>query len=284
MATIETTLGTIEYSTVGPDNSDMPPVLFVHGALVDAELWRKSAELLAARGYRCVLPTLPLGSQRIPMKPDADLSPVGVAGLIRELIVGLGLEDVTLVGNDTGGALCQFTVDAHPDHVGRLVLTNCDAFDTFPPFPFNVVFKALKVPGVLKPAMKLMKYKALRHSPIGFGLLATNPDPDPTASWVAPAQDSPEVRRDIIRLFANIKPADLDAVTRRLGSFPKPVSLVWGMGDKSFTPELGRRLAAQFPNATFTEVPGARTFVSLDNPAAVADAVVEISSRASSST
>lgn len=284
MATIETTLGTIEYSTVGPDNSDKPPALFIHGALVDAELWRKPAELLASQGYRCVLPTLPLGSHRIPMKPDAELSPTTIAGLIRELIVGLDLQDVTLVGNDTGGALCQFTVDAYPDHIGRLVLTNCDAFDTFPPFPFNAIFTLLKVPRVLKPSMKLMKFRALRHSPLGFGLLANDPDPDPTASWVAPAQNSAEIRRDITRLFANIEPAELDTVTRRLGSFHKPVTLVWGLADKSFKPELGRRLAAQFPEATFTEVPGARTFVSLDNPAAVADAVVQISAPASSPT
>jgi pimeloyl-ACP methyl ester carboxylesterase len=277
MATIETTLGTIEYNTVGPVDSDKPPVLFIHGALVDGQLWQAPADLLAARGYRCHLPTLPLGSHRIPMKPDADLSPAGIAGLIHELIVGLDLADVTLVGNNTGGALCQFTIDAQPDQVGRLVLTNCDAFDTFPPFPFNAVFKLLKVPGLLKPAMKLMKFPALRHSPLGFGLLATNPDPDPTASWVAPAQESSEIRRDITRLLANIRPSDLDAVTRRLGSFDKPVSLVWGMADKSFKPALGRRLAAQFPNSTFTEVPGARTFVSLDNPAAVADAIVQIS-------
>lgn len=284
MDTIETTLGTIEYQTVGPQHSEQPPVLFIHGALVDAELWRKPAELLAAHGYRCYLPTLPLGSHRVPMKPNADLSPTGVAGLIRELVVGLDLTDVTLVGNDTGGAICQFTIDAHGDHIGRLVLTNCDAFDTFPPFPFNAVFKALKVPGVLKPSMKLMTFRALRHSPIGFGLLANSPDPDLTASWVAPAQESAEIRRDITRLFANINPAELDAVTRRVGSFSKPVSLVWGMDDKSFKPELGRRLAAQFPDATVTEVQGARTFVSLDNPAAVADAVVQISARASSAT
>lgn len=284
MATIETTLGTVEYEARGPVDSDKPPVLFIHGALVDAQLWRAPADLLVAQGFRCYLPTLPLGSHRIPMKPDAELSPTTIAGLIHALIVGLELDDVTLVGNDTGGALCQFTIDAHPDRIGRLVLTNCDAFHTFPPFPFDVIFKLLKLPGVLKPSMKLMKFRALRHSPLGFGLLANDPDPDPTASWVAPAQESAGIRRDIIRLFENIRPTELDAVTRRLGSFDKPVTLVWGMADKSFKPELGRRLAAQFPNATFTEVPGARTFVSLDNPDAVADAVVEISAPASSST
>lgn len=284
MATIETTLGTIEYDAVGPTDSTKPPVLFIHGAIVNAELWRQVADGLAAAGYRCYLPTLPLGSHRIPMKPDAELNPVGIAGLIHELIVGLDLKDVTLVGNDTGGAICQFTLDAHGDDIGRLVLTNCDAFDTFPPFPFNVVFKLMKAPGVLKPAMKLMRYKALRHSPLGFGLLVDNPPADVTLGWAAPAQESAEIRRDITRLFGNIDPSQLNAVSNRLGSFDKPVSLVWGMADKCFTPELGRRLAAQFPNSTFTEVAGSRTFVSLDNPSAVIAGIEKISAPASSST
>ena len=74
----------------------------------------------------------------------AVLSPPGIATLIADFISALGLSDVTLVGNDTGGGLCQFVVDAHPDAVGRLVLTNCDAFDKFPPFPFTLVFALLR--------------------------------------------------------------------------------------------------------------------------------------------
>jgi pimeloyl-ACP methyl ester carboxylesterase len=248
----------------------------VHGVLADAQLWKPVAALLAEKGYRSFLPNLPLGSHRVPMKPDADLSPSGLATLIHELIVGFDITGLTLVGNDTGGALCQFTVDAYGDEVGGLVLTNCDAFDTFPPFPFNAVFSLLKVPGVLKPMAKLMKFRALRHSPLGFGLLVNNPQPDPTASWMVPAQTSADIRRDITRLFATITPKELDAVTRRLGSFDKPVALVWGMADRSFKPALGLRLAAQFPNASFTEVPGARTFVALDKPQAVADAVIAL--------
>jgi pimeloyl-ACP methyl ester carboxylesterase len=240
------------------------------------------ADALAAAGFRCYLPTLHLGSHRIPAKADATLSPTSIANAIDKLITELDLHDVTLVGNDTGGALCQFTVDAHSERIGRLVLTNCDAFTTFPPYPFNIIFKLLSLPGVAKPVAGLMKSRRLRHSPLGFGLLTRDLDPELSAQWVASVQQSAEIRHDIVRLLANIDPKELDAVSRRLGSFEKPVSLVWGMADKSFKPELGRRLAAQFPNATFTEVPGARTFVSLDNPAAVADAVVQISTQASS--
>lgn len=94
---------------------------------------------------------------------------------------------------------------------------------------------------------------------------------------MAPARESAQIRRDIRRLFATIRPAELNEVTGRLGAFDKPVTLVWGTADKCFTPDLGRRLAAQFPDARFAEVAGARTFVSLDDPAAVIDEITRIS-------
>ena len=135
---------TIEYRESGPADSAHPPVVFVHGALVDTRLWSGVAESLAAQGFRCVLPNLPLGSHRIPVDDRAILSPQGVAALIDEFLAALDLDNVTLVGNDTGGGICQFLIDARPGRIGRLVLTNCDAFDKFPPFPFNAVFALMR--------------------------------------------------------------------------------------------------------------------------------------------
>src|SRR5246127_2350895 len=115
---------TIDSRVLGPAAPAPPPVLFVHGILVDHRLWLRVAEDLARRGFRCILPDWPLGSHTTPVDDGADLSPHGVATMIRDLIVALDLSDVTLVGSDTGGGLCQLTVDAYPDHVGGLVLTN----------------------------------------------------------------------------------------------------------------------------------------------------------------
>ena len=128
---------TIEYRVLGPEDSPHPPVLFIHGILVDHRLWTEVAEGLARRGFRCILPTLPLGSHSIPIDENAELSPIWVAKLIGDFITELDLGDVTLVGSDTSGGLCQLVIDAYPEQVGRLVLTNCDAFDTFPPFPLH---------------------------------------------------------------------------------------------------------------------------------------------------
>jgi len=267
---------TIEYRESGPADSAHPPVVFVHGALVDSRLWSGVAESLAAQGFRCVLPNLPLGAHRIPVDDRAILSPQRVADLIDEFLAALNLDNVTLVGNDTGGGLCQFLIDARPDRIGRLVLTNCDAFDKFPPFPFNAVFALMQTGTVVRLLGKMMAPRALRHSPVGYGLLANNLDPALTASWIQPASTDSRIAGDFAALARSIGGTDLTDVAPRLGRFTKPVRLAWGTADRCFTPALGRRVADLFPDATFTEVSGARTFVALDNPRAVVDAIVAV--------
>ncbi|MET0996439.1 MAG: alpha/beta hydrolase [Mycobacterium sp.] len=269
---------TIDYRVLGPEDSPHPPVLFVHGILVDHRLWLEVAERLARLGFRCYLPTWPLGSHTIPVNDGADLSPRGVAEMIHEFIAHLGLADVTLVGNDTGGGLCQLLIDVHPDDVSRVVLTNCDAFDKFPPFAFTMVFAMLRGPKSIKTLFESMRVKALRHSPLGFGLLA-KPDPALTASWLAPCRNDARICRDLATLLRHVARTDLTDVSTRLPRFTKPVAVVWGQRDRAFTPALGRRLAALFPNSTLVEVPGARTFVALDDPAPVVDAIASVSAQ-----
>lgn len=270
------TQATIAYRVVGPEKSPHPPVLFVHGILADERLWDRVAEGLAGLGYRCFLPTWPLGAHTIPANDGADLSPRGIAAMINEFMVSLDLSEVTLVGNDTGGALCQFVIDGYPDRIGRLVLTNCDAFDKFPPFPFNVVFAVLRGPKSIKTLFATMGWSTLRHSPLGFGLLLSNPDAELTKSWLAPCRDDPRIAGDLAELLRHVAATDLVDVSTRFSRFTKPVTLVWGLRDRCFKPALGRQMATLFANATMIEVPGARTFVSLDNPAAVIDAIATV--------
>lgn len=269
----------IEYSELGPADSNRPPVLFVHGALVDARLWSSVAEHLAAQGFRCILPNWPLGSHTLPVDDRAVLSPQNIAELIHRFIVDLDLTDVTLVGSDTGGGLCQFLIDAHPDRIGRLVLTNCDAFEVFPPFPFNAIFALMRWGTSVRALGSLMGVTALRHSPAGYGLLINKPDPELTASWLRPASTDSAIAGDFAALAREIGRTDLSSTAPRLHEFTKPVTLVWGQSDRCFTPELGRRLAAVFPDCELVEVTGARTFVSLDNPGAVVAAIEQIASR-----
>jgi pimeloyl-ACP methyl ester carboxylesterase len=264
---------TIEYQEYGPQDSAHPPVVFVHGVLVNGELWREVAERLGRLGYRCIVPTLPLGSHTIPVNDASVLSLQGVAGIVNDAIAALDLTDVTLVGSDTGGGICQLAVDAGSDRIGRLVLTNCDAFEQCPPFPFNRVFGVLRGPISIKAMMEPMRLRALRDSALGFGLLVARPDKRVTAGWIAPCLNDRRICRDLAALLRQIAVTDLTDVATRLHRFDKPVTLVWGQGDRVFTPKLGRRLAAAFSNAKLIEVPGARTFVSMDEPDAVIDAI-----------
>jgi pimeloyl-ACP methyl ester carboxylesterase len=139
---IDLSAGTIRYRETG----DGEPIVFVHGYLVDGRLWDGVAERLADQ-YRCIQPDWPMGSHREAMKPGADLSPTGMAKLIDQFLAELGLDRVTIVGNDSGGAMSQVLITRHPQRIARLVLTNCDCYENFPPSPFGPLLKLARIPG-----------------------------------------------------------------------------------------------------------------------------------------
>ena len=275
MPTIDLPQLGLDVRVAGPEDSAAPPVVFVHGFLVDGGLWTATAAALAASGVRSYAPDLPLGSHRRPVAPAADLSPRGVAGLVLDLLAELDLADVTLVGNDTGGAICQIALDRDPARIGRVVLTNCDAFDRFPPPPFDAVMKALRRERAILPLLTPMRATAVRHSPAGYGLLAHDPDPDLTRGWVEPALDDAGIRHDIARFVREVRPAELLDVSTRLDRFPGSATLVWGTEDRLFTVEMARRLRDAFGgDARLVELAGVRTFVPLDAPERLAEEIV----------
>lgn len=278
MPTVDLPSGTVHYRAAGPADSSHPPVVFVHGLLVNGSLWTDVADRLAAAGIRSYAPDLPLGAHPQALAADADLTPRGVARLLLDFLGALDLRDATLVGNDTGGALCQFAIDTDPDPVGRLVLTNCDAFDQFPPAPFGLLVKAGRRPGRLRALMGPMRVTALRHSMLGFGPLVRDKlDPTLTRGWVEPVLTDKGVRRDGARFMAGIDKRDLLDVSTRLDRFTKPVLLVWGDADRFFRLDFARRLEQTFPNARLVPVPTGRTFLSLDEPARLAEEIATFS-------
>jgi pimeloyl-ACP methyl ester carboxylesterase len=267
--------GRITYRVTGPAESDLPPIVFVHGLLVDNKLWTAVADVLARRGVRSYLPNWPTGSHPIPMNADADLSPRGIARIVINFLAVLDLDDVTLVGNDTGGAICQFTIDTDHTRIGRLVLTNCDAFDRFPPPEFAGLIKIGRHAALIKPMLTALKVTAVRHARNVYGgTFRGSPDPKITRSWIEPGLRSKNIRRDTAKLISNIEPADLLDVSTRFGNFTKPVRLVWGDADAFFPIDFAERLAAAFPAGILTSVPGGHTFVSMEFPEQVADAII----------
>src|SRR4051794_20728572 len=224
-----------------------PPLVFVHGLLVNANLWRKVVPQLA-RDFRCITLEMPLGSHAIPM-PDADLTPPGLADLVADAIEALGLEDVTLVGNDTGGGISQLVVTRRAERIGRLVLTSCDAFENFPPRLFKYVLAPARLPGA-HVAFAMLRLRPARRLPIAFGWLTKRPiDPRAEDSYVLPCLTDGGIRADLRRVLKGIRPEYTLKAAEELEHFDRPALLAWSREDRFFPPEHAERLGSILPDA-----------------------------------
>src|SRR6266851_7277799 len=243
-----------------------PPIVFVHGLLVNANLWRQVVPKLSP-DFHCVTLDLPLGSHELPMKRHADLSPSGVANLVADAIEALGLEEVTLVGNDTGGALCQLLVTSRPDRIGRLVLTSCEYGDNFPP-PLFAYLRLLPALSPLVPALFApLRLRAPRRLPFAFGRLTYRPiERRAEDSYVLPVLRDRQVRADLNTVIRGVDRRLTNAAADRLKDFQRPALIAWSRDDRVFPPEHAERLASDLPNARLAWIEGARALSPEDQP------------------
>jgi pimeloyl-ACP methyl ester carboxylesterase len=275
---IELSAGTLDYEDTGGEG---PVIVLLSGLMMDASLWENVIADLSPE-HRCVAPTLPMGAHRHAMNPDADLSPCGQARLVSELLDRLDLRDVTLVGNDTGGALVQLIMCDGAPRVGRVVLVSCDAFDNFPP---GLTGKTLVLAGKLSPRlfglfMQQMRLRPLRRLPLAFGWLTMQGDAA-TARWIRPVLEQPGIRDDTVRALRAIAAQRhllLDAA-ECLPRFDRPALVVWASHDRVMPPEHGRRLAEVIPHGRLVEIPDSYTLIPLDQPARLAQAIQEFAHR-----
>jgi pimeloyl-ACP methyl ester carboxylesterase len=266
MSQVQLPQGAIHYSDTGAG----PVVVLVHGLLVNGTLWERVVPLLADR-FRVVVPDLPLGSHREAMQPDADLSPAGLARLVADFIDALDLVDVTLVGNDTGGAICQLVAADHPKRLARLVLTNCDAYENFLPPAFRPLQLLPRIPGSMWLASRTLH---LRVSRWAFGLLAATPIPRSMFDgWVEPSRRDAGIRRDVGKVLRGITTRETMRAIAVLRRFDRPTLLVWGRDDLFFAASHPERLAADIPDARLEWIEGAKTFVPLDAPVRLAELI-----------
>jgi pimeloyl-ACP methyl ester carboxylesterase len=255
------------------DSGSGPPILFVHGFLTDGTLWRKVVPLLEG-GHRCIAPDWPLGSHRTAMRADADLSPPGLARIVSDFMDALELEDVTLVGNDTGGAICQLVATRHPERLGRLVLTDCDAYENFLPAMFKPLQAIARVPGSIWAIGQSLRLTPLRHAPNAFGWLAKHgPDPEVTRAWLEPSLESAEVRRDVAKVLRGISKRYTLEAAERLADFDRPTLLAWAPEDRFFKFSHAERLAAAIPDARLERIEDSWTYVCEDQPERLAELI-----------
>ena len=248
------------------ESGEGPPIVFVHGLLVDGRLWRKVTPLLEGQ-FRCIVPEFPLGSNPEPLNPDADLSPPGLARIVAGVLEGLDLENVTLVANDTGGAISQITAANHPERIGRLVLTNCDAFENFLPPAFRPMQWAAKVPGGLTAMMAGMRFEPLRRLPNAYGrLIKRDFAGAPTREWVNPYLTDKGIRRDVIKVLKGIDPKYTFEAAEKLRTFDRPTMIAWAVEDRFFKLSFAERLAETIKGARLERIEDSYTFVSEDQP------------------
>jgi pimeloyl-ACP methyl ester carboxylesterase len=249
------------------------PIVFVHGLLVNANLWRKVVERLAPR-FRCIALDLPLGSHVLPAGPSADLTPPGVAAMIPAALEALELEDVTLVGNDTGGALCQIAVTTRPERVGRLVLTSCDYRDNFPPAAFRPLKAISRIPGAGQVILTTLRPRPMRRLPLAFGWLTKRPiEREAEDSYIYPSLASKAVRAELRKALPAIHPRYTRAAADALPGFDRPALIAWAREDRFFPPRHGEELAKLLPNARLEWVEDSYTFSAEDQPGPLAELI-----------
>jgi pimeloyl-ACP methyl ester carboxylesterase len=261
--------GTIRYREAGEGK----PIVFVHGYLVDGRLWSGVVDRLSDR-FRCIAPDWPFGAQQVPMSPDADLTPPGVAKLIADFLTKLELEDVTLVGNDSGGAISQIVVTTHPERIGRLVLTNCDTHDNFPPGIFKALPPVAKLPGgitALSGPFRVPLVARMAFAPFS----RTGVPKEWIRDWIGAATRSSASLRDLKKVTVKLEKHYTEEAAEKLRGSQLPIRLLWAKGDWFFPISYAERLAGEAGNAELVPIPNAKTFVPLDQPGRVAEEIAD---------
>lgn len=261
--------GTVRYRELGVGE----PIVLVHGVLANSLLWTDVAEQLA-KDFRVIAPDLPLGSHIKPLNAGADLTPPGLAKLLADFIAELSLEGVTLVGNDTGGALCQLAAVHHGERVARLVLTPCDAYEAFPPPAFVPLMALGRIPGAIWAIGNSMRPRFAQRLPIAYGWLSKQPIDDVVMkSFLRPIQTDRRIRRELAAVMRGVDKRHTLEVAKQFPAFEKPVLIAWAADDHFFKLSTAERLAGDFPNARLELIEDSLTFVSIDQPRRLAELI-----------
>jgi pimeloyl-ACP methyl ester carboxylesterase len=244
--------GSVSYIDAGRG----PAVLFVHGVFMNAYLWRKTIVALS-RNRRCIAVDLPAHGQST-ATPSQDLSLTATADLLAALCRHLELDAVDLVGNDTGGALCQIFAVRHRPLLRTLTLTNCDAHDNLPPAAFDLG-KQLAAEGQLAPLIaELGKDPELARGEPGLAMGYNCPEALTDAqvlTFLGPFADL-ERGRTLERFINSTSVEDLLAVEPGLEALDAPTLIVWGNADLFFEVEWAHWL--------HDHIPGARPVIEID--------------------
>jgi pimeloyl-ACP methyl ester carboxylesterase len=266
---VELSCGVIDYVDT---EGDGPVMVLLHGLVADHTVWRDVIEDLR-RDHRCIAPTLPEGAHRRPLRQDFDLTISSVAALIGELLEGLDLRNVILVENDSGRA--QMFVARESARVAKLAIVACEAFENFPPgLPGKLAGWLARIPGGVWLAVQSLRIRAVRNSPLFFGLMSKRPIPDDLMErWLWPLTNNSSVRSDFQRYARSVQGDEMLKAADGLRSFKKPVLIVWPTDNRVMPKDHGPRFVSLISNARLVEIEDSGTLVPLDQPKALANAL-----------
>jgi pimeloyl-ACP methyl ester carboxylesterase len=255
---VETPSGRISYTETGSG----PVALFVHGVLLNGHLWRSQLTHLSDL-RRCIAVDL-MAHGDTEILPDQDVSVTANAKMLRELIDALKIDQVDLVGNDSGGGVAQIFAALNPTRVRSLTLTDCDTHDNWPPEPFKPFLEMAAAGGLRGTLNAMLTDKNVYRSPQALGPAYEHPEKVSDATiehYLRPLVRTEQRTLDFQRFLAEFDCKHTVAVEAQLRQLKAPTLIVWGTDDIYFDVKWSRWLAEAIPGTRRrVELKGARIF------------------------
>jgi pimeloyl-ACP methyl ester carboxylesterase len=264
-SSVQTASGCISYRECGTG----PVALFVHGVLLNAHLWRHQlAGLSDIR--RCLAPDL-LAHGGTTIAADQDVSVSANADMLVQFLDALGIDQVDLVGNDSGGGIAQILAARHPERIRSMVLTDCDTHDNWPPQAFKPFLEMAAAGGLRSTLEAMLADKNIYRSPQALGPAYEHPErvtDEDIETYLCPLVGSAQRTRDFERFLAAFDNKYTVAIEDRLKTLHAPTLIVWGTDDVYFDVKWSHWLAKTIPGTTRrVEFEGARIFFPEERPA-----------------
>ena len=241
---VRTASGRISYTEQGTG----PVALFVHGVLLNGYLWRHQLEDLSDIRRCIALDLLAHGDTEI--APNQDVSVTANAKMLKEFLDALHIDQVDLVGNDSGGGICQIFAARHPDRIRTLTLTNCDTHDNWPPKAFKPFVDMVNAGGLPDTLNATLADKAVFRSPEALGGCYENPETATDGdidTYLQPFVRNDQRIRDLQRFVAAFDNKHTRAIESGLRQLHQPTLIVWGTDDIYFPVKWAHWLADTIP-------------------------------------
>ena len=255
---VETPSGRISYASAGSG----PVALFVHGVVLNKHLWRHQlTELSDLR--RCIAADL-LAHGDTEIAPDQDVSVTANAKMLKEMLDVLKIDQVDLVGNDSGGGIAQIFAALNPQRVRTLTLTNCDTHDNWPPEAFKPFVDMVKAGGLRATLNAMLADKTIFRSPGALGLAYERPEivtDEDIETYLRPLVRTEQRTRDLQRFVVAFDNKHTRVIEPQLRELRAPTLIVWGTDDVYFPVKWAHWLAKTIPGAKpLVKLEGARIF------------------------